>query len=120
MNRDCRQNTNVLGVGNGTCDYGNVCTFGVGNGQGNKSCYNPGDIGPIKPRNVGPVEPIKPRTISPVEPRTISPVGPVEPRNVEPFIGINNTEGVNVTLWVNIVLIVLIILIIYKVYNKRI
>jgi len=96
MNRDCRQNTNVLGVGNGTCDYGTVCTFGVGNGQGNKSCY--------KPRNIGPVGPVE----------------PVEPRNIEPFIGINNTEGVNVTLWVNIVLIVLIILIIYKVYNKHI
>jgi hypothetical protein len=95
MNRDCRQNTNVLGVGNGTCDYGTVCTFGVGNGQGNKSCY--------KPRNIGPIEPVEPRNI--------------KNKDIEPFIGINNTEGVNVTLWVNIVLIVLILIIIYKVYN---
>ena len=92
MSRDCRQNTNVLGVGNGTCDYATICTLGVGNGQGNNSCYKPRNIGPVEPKNI-------------------------KNKDIEPFIGINNTEGVNVTLWVNIVLIVLILIIIYKVYN---
>ena len=95
MNRDCRRNTNVLGVGNGTCDYGTICTVGVGNGQGNKSCYKPKEPVNIYHRDI-------------------------KDKDIEPFIGINNIEGVNLTLWVNIVLIVLILIIIYKVYNPRI
>lgn len=98
MNRDCRRNTNVLGVGDGTCDYGTICTIGVGDGQGNKSCYMPRDT----------------------EHRKLIEPGYRKSRDIESFNGNNNIEGVNVTLWVNVVLIVLILIIIYKVYISRI
>ena len=113
MNRDCRRNTNVLGVGDGTCDYGTVCTIGVGDGQGNKSCYKPREPIYIEP------EYRKPRYIEP-EYRKHRYIEPIKNKDIESFNGNNNIEGVNVTLWVNVVLIVLILIIIYKVYDPRI
>jgi hypothetical protein len=113
MNRDCRRNTNVLGVGDGTCDYGTICTIGVGDGQGNKSCYMPREPIYIEP------EYRKPRYIEPNDRKLIEP-GYRKSRDIESFNGNNNIEGVNVTLWVNVVLIVLILIIIYKVYISRI